>query len=56
MYPAPKDWFFLEAKDDEAPDPDKTTIYVYACSEECCVKLWQKGPGNRWTAEEVMNA
>jgi hypothetical protein len=46
MHSAPKDWMFLEAKDDEAPNPDATTVIVYACSAECALKIWQKGPGH----------
>ena len=55
MYPAPKDWLFLEAKDD-ADDTPGHEIIVFACSPECAVALWKIGPGPRFTAAEVMGA
>lgn len=42
---SPEDWLFLEARDDGADDPEESTIVVYACSKECALLLWQKGPG-----------
>ena len=55
MYPAPRDWLFLEAKDD-ADDTPGQEIIVFACSPECAVALWKIGPGPRFAAEEVMGA
>ena len=53
MHPAPPDWFYLEAKDDEDSKPEETVIIVYACSQECALSLWKKGPGPRWPAEQM---
>jgi len=53
MHPAPKDWLYMEAKDDSDP---KNVIIIHACSKECALALFQKGPGPRWTYEELMNA
>jgi hypothetical protein len=54
FHPAPNDWLYLEAKDKDAPNPDKTTIYVYACSVACALELWKEGPGPRWTPKEIL--
>ena len=50
MHPAPKDWFYMEAKDEDDPS---NVIIVLACSKECALALFSKGPGPRWTAEEL---
>jgi hypothetical protein len=50
MYPAPEDWFFLEAKDDDSGE----IVIVHACSVACAASLWKKGPGPRFTCAEVM--
>ena len=49
FHPAPKDWFYLEATDDEDP---KSTIIVLACSKECALLLWRIGPGERFNLNE----
>jgi len=52
LHPAPEGWSFIEATIEDEND----TLFVYACSEECKAGVWKKGPGERWTAEEVVNA
>jgi hypothetical protein len=52
MHPAPEGWFFIETTIEDEND----TLFVYACSEECKAGVWKKGPGVRWSAEEVMGA
>jgi hypothetical protein len=41
---APKDWYYLEARDEEQRD-DGETIVVYACSRVCAWSQWREGPG-----------
>jgi hypothetical protein len=53
MHPCPKDWFYMEAVDDDNP---KDVIIITVCSKECALALFQRGPGPRWTYEELMNA
>ena len=48
---APEGWFYAEATDEE----DKSTIIVWACSEECKNKFWKQGPG-KMNLDEVMKA
>lgn len=55
MYPAPEGWLFMEVGDDSAPESPERLI-VAVCSKECADKLWQVGPGTRWTLEEVLKA
>lgn len=45
MYPAPKGWLYLEAKDDETGD----VIVVWSRSDACALALWKQGPGERFT-------
>lgn len=44
MYPAPKDWLYLEAVD---PEDEEEAIIMWACSPECAKAQWKKGPGER---------
>jgi len=39
---APDGWLFLEAREDGAHDPEATAIIIWACSEACSVRMWQK--------------
>ena len=41
---APHFWFFIESQD-QTPGRGGSTYIVWACSEECRDKLWQRGPG-----------
>lgn len=42
-------WFLpLEATDDEDPS---NVIIMLACSKECALALFNKGPGPRWTID-----
>lgn len=52
MHPAPKGWFFLEAKDDDDEDPSAQAIIMSVCSEACAKSMWLPGPGERWTSKE----
>ena len=50
MHPAPDNWLYLEAKDDEDPE---NPIIVLACSVACALELWQEGPGPRWPPDPL---
>lgn len=47
MHPCPRDWFYLEAQDDE-DESGENVIIVLACSKECALALFNKGPGPRF--------
>jgi len=47
MHPCPRDWFYLEAQDDE-DESGENVIIVLACSKECALALFSKGPGPRF--------
>ena len=53
MHPAPEGWLYLEAvDDDEDVDADgqpMDCLIVYACSTECALAQWKKGPGPRFS-------
>lgn len=48
MHPCPPDWFYLEATDDEDPS---NVLIMLACSKECALALFNRGPGPRWTID-----
>lgn len=41
---APADWFFAEVKLDPDVEPGEVVV-VYACSRECALLFWNRGPG-----------
>lgn len=51
-YRAPEGWFYLESSDSEGGMLSSTLI-IYVCSYSCSETVWERGPGPRWTAEEM---
>lgn len=43
--PAPAGWFYMLVTIELPPDGTPELVYVYACSRDCAMKLWQPGPG-----------
>lgn len=44
-HPAPHHWFYLESENRTRGEKPGVFYTVYACSEACRDKLWQRGPG-----------
>lgn len=47
FHPCPRGWFYLEAQDDEDENRENVVV-VLACSKECALALFSKGPGPRF--------
>lgn len=44
-HPCPDHWLYLESVD-RTPGQKKNIVHiVWACSEECSVGMWKRGPG-----------
>lgn len=52
MHPAPPDWLFFVTKIDD-DEPEIGEMVLYACSEKCSRAIWQKGPGEQFSADPV---
>ncbi len=50
FYPCPDDWYFMEVK------IDGSECVIRFCSEACRDGLLQKGPGEEWVVEKVLDA
>lgn len=47
---APDGWFYAEAIDEDNP---KSTLIVWACSEDCKKNFWKDGPGKMDLEERI---
>jgi len=55
MHPAPPDWFFIVTLI-EKDEPEIGEMVVFACSETCARNVWKKGPGEKFSLEEMERA